>query len=716
MDRRDQIIDYLYGELSPAERSAFEASLRQDPALASEVAALEGTRSLIRKAAEVPAAPSALLMKLQREARLAVPAPSPTFWQSLSALLLRPAAGFAFVVAAVVGTGVWISSQKKDQPALPTDASVATLSSADREASRDRSMHEVAIEDDDRRAAEAPAPTTATTAAADSPEAVAVEGEVTTETVAAVPIPSPVVEPTAFEAAVPMGAAAAPTAGPMGEGERVAQQAVAVQAGDRDNAALDRRAGLGPVVGGVPTEGAYGAGFGDAANRVGVADLAEPKNEAKPEAAAAPARALIPVEVQRRETEVPSAADPRVANFAKSLNTDSQDANNDRADNGLLDREQDEGTPKVAEEAAKSTGPGNAAPKKKMDYAQPAAEAPALADKLQAKEALAEPRPVPATDDAVVDGALANEALRQQARSEVKLPPRPTDTPSAPPAVIVQTAPPAAPPPLTQTSLPRRDAQGVAPATPSVGSLATDGKGNGSPATGYDKFGGLGAQGGAGSTAGRTTAGAPGAGRFEQAEAFYRSQRYDQAIQEFEGYLAGIPSPDAERAPAVESKSAPERTVKDATVKVAKVAAPVADGRTAEARHRLAESYERTNRLEQASRAYKALLDQHGGYAYRGAVLVDAAQVEMRLGRLEAARDLLRQALADTKMGATARTRLAEIEREIAARQRGGAGSATPLPVAAPTEKNFDDDSTAPTKPAAPRMKTPAESLNENAR
>ncbi len=698
MDRRDQIIDYLYGELSPAERSAFEASLRQDPTLASEVAALEGTRSLIRKAAEVPAAPSALLMKLQREARVAVPAPSPTFWQSLSALLLRPATGFAFVVAAVVGTGVWISSQKKDQPALPTDASVATLSSADREASRERSMHEVAIDEDDRRAAEAPAPATATTAAA--PEAVAVEGVAPAGTVAAVPIPSPIVEPTPIAAAEPMAAAAAPTAGPMGDS--VAQRVLVDEAANAERVALDRPAGL---VGGVPSNGAYGAGFGDGDNRGAGADLAEQKNEAKPESAAAPARALIPVEVQRRENEAPSAADPRVANFANSR----------FADSGLADSEQGEETPKVAEEALKSTDSGLAESKKKMDYAQPAAEpsAPPTPDLRRRKEMLAEP--MFEADDVVAESEAEAEVVRQQARSEVKAPPRPTDAPMAPPAVIVQTAPPAAPSPLPQTFMPRRDAQGVAPTSTLGGSLALDGKGGGSPATGDDKSGGSGGEGGAGIAAGRVTGSAPGAGRFEQAEAFYRTQRYDQAIQEFEGYLAGIAAPEAERAPAAESKSTPDRVAKDASVKVAKVAAQTPDGRTAEARHRLAESYERTNRLEQASRAYKALLDQHGSYAYRGAVLVDAAQVEMRLGRLEAARDLLRQALTDTKMGATARTRLAEIERQIAARQRGGAGSSSQQPVAAPSEKNFDADTTAPAKPAAPRMKAPAESVNEKA-
>ncbi|MFT7624758.1 MAG: TolA-binding protein, partial [Myxococcota bacterium] len=132
-------------------------------------------------------------------------------------------------------------------------------------------------------------------------------------------------------------------------------------------------------------------------------------------------------------------------------------------------------------------------------------------------------------------------------------------------------------------------------------------------------------------------------GDFERAMDHYKAKRYGNAIKDFEGYLA--------------------RDGKN--------------GQRAEAELNLARSLKARNRLADAATRYRGLLKRYPAYRYRSAVLVETARLEMQLGNLSAARDLLNQAVADKGQSDKARPLLKEINRRIVAREKARTKPAT---------------------------------------
>ena len=121
----DLLVDYLYDELEPARRAAFEEGLAEHPELAAEVAAHRRTRVA---AAELPqlALPAGLLDGVLAEAgrvaaaqTAAAAAKRPGFFERLSRLLLQPAFASAALAVLVVGVGLLYVAQPNSGPNDP---------------------------------------------------------------------------------------------------------------------------------------------------------------------------------------------------------------------------------------------------------------------------------------------------------------------------------------------------------------------------------------------------------------------------------------------------------------------------------------------------------------------------------------------------------------------------------------------------------------------
>ncbi|MFT7624263.1 MAG: anti-sigma factor RsiW, partial [Myxococcota bacterium] len=139
VSRRDHdslMMDYLYDELTSAQREAFEQQMATDPALKAEVESLQGTRVLLQEAAVVdvvPVAPPLLMQNLMREARKAAHLePQPTLFERFSALLFRPSFGAAALALVVVAVGVNLMQQQATSPneSTPAPASQPTMTVA----------------------------------------------------------------------------------------------------------------------------------------------------------------------------------------------------------------------------------------------------------------------------------------------------------------------------------------------------------------------------------------------------------------------------------------------------------------------------------------------------------------------------------------------------------------------------------------------------------
>ena len=102
-----QMMSYLYDELSPTERTAFEQRMVSDAALRSEVDALQATRGLVQQAYEPVEPPVPLMYDLLREARAAVSVPEKQSWfERVAGYLMQPAVATALLVCVVLGTSV----------------------------------------------------------------------------------------------------------------------------------------------------------------------------------------------------------------------------------------------------------------------------------------------------------------------------------------------------------------------------------------------------------------------------------------------------------------------------------------------------------------------------------------------------------------------------------------------------------------------------------
>lgn len=141
----ERLLDYLYDELPPDDRHAFERALAADPALSREVEALRTTRQSFARLSPEPM-PTGLLddvLKLaeaeasraQEPVRPAVAdepsdragAAPPSFWQRLGAglrsLVFQPAFAMATVFLLVGGIALFANRQGQDIPGMgaPTD-------------------------------------------------------------------------------------------------------------------------------------------------------------------------------------------------------------------------------------------------------------------------------------------------------------------------------------------------------------------------------------------------------------------------------------------------------------------------------------------------------------------------------------------------------------------------------------------------------------------
>ena len=106
-DLDELLVDYLYDELEPARRAAFEQGLAEHPDLVAEVEAHRRTRAA---AARIPVAvlPPGLLDAALAEARrdAAKAAPAPGFFERLFRLVSQPAFATAALAVLVVGVGI----------------------------------------------------------------------------------------------------------------------------------------------------------------------------------------------------------------------------------------------------------------------------------------------------------------------------------------------------------------------------------------------------------------------------------------------------------------------------------------------------------------------------------------------------------------------------------------------------------------------------------
>jgi tetratricopeptide (TPR) repeat protein len=696
-------------------------------------------------AADPPAAPHALMLRLQRQARLAAGEPPPlSLWERLGALLWRPATGFATVVAAVITTGVWTQySATKAGPALPTSGQVALATDSDRaEASRggQKGLHDTTIDPSDRAAA---ATTRAARAATDkdvdlpgaksaaavsaAAESAAVEsdragsnardalapaaapvtlapnalgdeaqldgknleasGEAVdapaAEPVAAVPIPSP----------GPVAARGLPIGGALGRS--------GLGAGGAGNAASDGRF---EAFGGEGEGGGEGGGDDDArrdnrrsagvepeAPRPVVAnELAQELKAPVPDAEIAPDAGAVLGQGYDWGGTVGAKKDSGLAP-GSTVARPTDDAGPDRAvvATGTLVKEspKPQGVKLTPQQAiAQGDSPQT------VDSLIPVSlgerrntESPTAADpRLLNSYKPAEPAPVP--QPSLPAGNVANGLDGDTTGKPKQQSPARAIAPAAvaPPAEVVLDAPPVA---VATTARPGESQSAAAP-RPATGKAANDAFGGltavndeANADTNADDFR-LAEKALKTEEKSKSEALPATTSQLEAGEAHYRAQRYGQAIREFEGYLDQS--------------------------KLAKKVAPTG---TTEARRRLAESYERTNQLERAAGQYKVLLATNKGYAYRSAVLVDAAEVEARLGRLDSARALLREALADPAMQARAKARLADVEKQLGERLAADAkkkkaagassdGEAPTSPAAAPSERvEHAEPSAAPPEP-----------------
>lgn len=132
-DLEDRLLDYLYDELEPSERSAFERALPAHPEVAREVAAHNATRkayqALPRAAAPVGLLDAVLAEADQEAARRgAVPIeparPAATedkvpFWERVRRFVFQPTFAMAMVVLVVAGVSL-VATKKGELPGTPT--------------------------------------------------------------------------------------------------------------------------------------------------------------------------------------------------------------------------------------------------------------------------------------------------------------------------------------------------------------------------------------------------------------------------------------------------------------------------------------------------------------------------------------------------------------------------------------------------------------------
>ena len=708
MSRRDldsQMMDYLYDELPPVERQAFEARLASDEALRREVEAFQGTRALLANIEAVPA-PQPLMYELMREARKsAAPSPKVAWWERLAALLMQPAAATAMLVLIVAFTGVYVM-KRGDRGAADDPAHRA----APAEASSRGDINLALADEEDRRVRE-------------GRPAAELDGEDDFDESTATEEASPAAEVAPAPEAAKAEREEAPAEKAV-DGTIAAQSAVVdgKVGGDRLRTAKDDLA-RGPDAANRPTDQ-----WGSKAYKKSPLRPAARRGGKK--GAKAKAKALARASSKRaRKTTLAGTARPaageKTVTAAKvtakqGLNEQPLGAMNGALSTGRAGKIGDSPRqrppvvrPKAEAKLRSKAVSGRRSPASqvamkprdinRMDdaevdkapaapQAQPqpvrSAKAPVPTDALQA-----EPRPEPAADTAVervtADRKKANKARRvaRVVREKSKAPPpAPAQAPSKlapgqstryPEVVAEPTAVVVAPRPeegasktkkiqadrkvganedetkkgevrnteeakvlekkkLQKEKLSQAEAQKRQAKAPKA-----------NPNTGEDNVAGTPPN----AAPPKTPSPAPAikqgikpgteaiGGDYQRAMKHYQGQRYRLAIKDFKTYL---------------KKNRGKQT------------AP-------RAQHNLAKSYKMTNKLRVAVKHYRDLLAAYPAYRYRGAVLIETAHLEVRVGDLVAARRHLLEAAKDKAISAQATKLLAQVDKLIAERKRRAA-------------------------------------------
>jgi TolA-binding protein len=113
-DPDNRLMDYIYDELTPSDRAAFEQAMANDETLRRHVGELQSTRQLLKRAVQPSQAPLGLMQDLIREARVSASAPPQLpLWERLANLLMRPSMATAALVVVVAITGVYITNNER---------------------------------------------------------------------------------------------------------------------------------------------------------------------------------------------------------------------------------------------------------------------------------------------------------------------------------------------------------------------------------------------------------------------------------------------------------------------------------------------------------------------------------------------------------------------------------------------------------------------------
>jgi len=109
----ERVVDYIYGELEPADAARFEAEMEQSPALAREVRELQTVARLaadISESEKIPEPPEAAVAAAVAAARARCDqarGAEEGFWQRVAAWLLTPQLAGALTLVLILGVGIY---------------------------------------------------------------------------------------------------------------------------------------------------------------------------------------------------------------------------------------------------------------------------------------------------------------------------------------------------------------------------------------------------------------------------------------------------------------------------------------------------------------------------------------------------------------------------------------------------------------------------------
>jgi len=123
--QKNEVIDYLYGELDEGRVRALLRDAEADPELASDLRTLQATRVLYQQV-ELPEPPAMLSEAILRQEKILRAQPE-SFWAPLVRLFMHPAFGAAGIVVVAVGAGLVYTLSQPPAPATLTGAAPAPV-------------------------------------------------------------------------------------------------------------------------------------------------------------------------------------------------------------------------------------------------------------------------------------------------------------------------------------------------------------------------------------------------------------------------------------------------------------------------------------------------------------------------------------------------------------------------------------------------------------